>query len=80
MLSESSFQPENNNTKQPIVLQYAQIAQEAKDGLSYVLEGEYNNIISKSPMDVGRTNIFQMDIPTAGLPIAYKPYPIPLKY
>ena len=24
--------------------------------------------------------IFSMDIPTAGLPIACKPYPIPIKY
>ena len=31
-------------------------------------------------MDVGRINIFQIDIPTMGAPIACKPYPIPLKY
>ena len=42
--------------------------------------GGYNSIISKSPMDVGRTNLFQVDIPTAGLPITHKLYPIPLKY
>ena len=27
-------------------------------------------------MDVGRTNLFQMDIQTAGPPIAGKPYPM----
>ena len=31
-------------------------------------------------MDVGRTNFFQMDNPTVGLPVACKPYPFPLKY
>ena len=31
-------------------------------------------------MDVGRTNLFQMDIQTTELPVAWKPYPIPLKY
>ena len=30
-------------------------------------------------MNAGRTNVFQMDIPTAGLPIANKPYLILLK-
>ena len=28
----------------------------------------------------GRTNLFQMDIPTTGPPIAHKPYPILPKY
>ena len=36
-------------------------AQEAKDGLSSLLEGEYNSIIFKSPTDLGRKNLFQMD-------------------
>ena len=31
-------------------------------------------------MDVGRTNLFQVDNPTVGLPIAHKLYVIPLKY
>ena len=31
-------------------------------------------------MDVGRTDLFQMDSPTAGLSIAPNLYPIPLKY
>ena len=72
MLSESCFQPEHSNTKQSVVLQDAQIPQEAKGKLSSLLEGHYNNNVSKSPMDVGRKNLFQMDIPTAGLPIACK--------
>ena len=80
MLPESSFQPEHNNMKQSIVLQVAQIPHEAKDKLSSLLEEDYNSIVSKSPTDVGRTNLFKIDISTAGLPIACKLYLIPLKY
>ena len=80
MPAESSFQLEHTNTKQSIVLQDAHIPQEAKVGPSSLLQEEYNSIISKSPTHVGRTNLFQMDIPTTGLPIAHKPYPILLKY
>ena len=46
MPPESSFQPEEDNIKHAIVLQDAQIPQEAKDGLSSLLEGEYKSIIS----------------------------------
>ena len=31
-------------------------------------------------MNVGGTNLFQVDIMTTDLPIACKPFPIPLKY
>ena len=74
---ESCLQPEHSNTKHSIVLEDAHILQDAKDRLASLLEGEFNNIISKSPIGVGRRNLFQMDIPTAGLLVACKPYPIP---
>ena len=80
MMPESSFQLEHSDTKHSIVLQDVHIPQEAKDGLSSLLEVDYSSIISKLSMDVGRTNLFQMDIPTVGPPLACKPYPIPLKY
>ena len=80
MPPDSSFQPEHNNTKHSIVLQDAHIALDGKDGLSSLSEGEYSSTISKSPTDEGRTNLFQMDIPTTGPSIASKLYPIPLKY
>ena len=80
MPPELSFKPEQNYPKQLILLHDAQIPQEAKDKCSSLLEGDYNSSVSKSTMDVGRTNPFQMDIPTAGLPSTHKPYPIPLKY
>ena len=80
MSSESSFQPEQNNLKPSILLQDAQIQQEAKDKLSLLLDGDHDSTVSKSPMDVGRTNHYQINIPTTVPPIAQKPYPITLKY
>ena len=79
MPPESTFHPEHN-AKQSIVLQDAQIPQEAKDKLSSFLEGDCSSIVSKSLTDVGRTNLFSMEIPTTGPTIACKPYPILLKY
>ena len=80
MLPKSSFQLEHSNTKHPIVLHDAQILQESKDGLYTLLEWGYNSSFYKSPMDVGRTNLFQMDILTTGTPTVCKPCPILLKY
>ena len=71
---------EHNINRHSIVLEDAHIPQEAKDGLTSLLEGDYSSIISKSPMTVGRTNLFQMDIPMVGPPVAHKLYPVPLKY
>ena len=80
MPPESSFQLNHKNTKYSVVLQDTQIPQEAKYGISSLLEGDYISIILKSPMDEGRTNLFQMDIQTMALPIACKLYPVLLKY
>ena len=63
-----------------MVLEDAHIPQEAKNGMPSLLEREYYSIISKSPTDVRRTNLFEMDIPTMGLPVVCKPHPILLKY
>ena len=75
-----AFSQSTVTNKHSIVLQDAHIPQEAKDGLSFILEEEYNSIISKLPTDVGRPNLLQMDILTVGPLIACKSYPIPLKY
>ena len=45
-----------------------------------MLNNEFTCIVSKSPADFGRTNLVEMDLPTTGLPVASKPYTIPLKY
>ena len=41
---------------------------------------KYTCIILQSATDIGRTNSVELDIPTEGLPIASKPYSVPLKY
>ena len=79
MLPESSIQLAQSNAKQSIALEDAQISQDAQDGLASLLEVEFNSIISVSPVDVGRTNLFQMDIPMAGLLAVHKPHPILFK-
>ena len=68
MPPESSFQQEQINSKQSILLQIVEIPQEAKDKLFLLLEGDFNSLVSKSPMGVGGTN-----------PIAHKAYTILLK-
>ena len=74
MAPESSFQPYQHNAKQSTVLQGAQIPQDAKDGLVSLLGGEFSSIISRSPTDMERTNLFQMDIPMIGLPVTYQKF------
>ena len=44
------------------------------------LKGNTVSSFPRSPTDVGRTNLFQMDIPTMGLPTACQPYQLLLKY
>ena len=61
-------------------LQDANIPLETQHKLHTMLTGKFSGIISKSPMDFGRTNLIEMDLPTTGPPIATKPYTIPLKY
>ena len=48
--------------------------------LNEMLNNEFTCIVSKSSADFGRTNLVEMDLPTTGLPVASKPYTIPLKY
>ena len=59
MPPESFFWPEHNINKHSIVLEDAHIQQEAKDGLSSLLEGDNNSIISKSPTDVKNQTSFK---------------------
>ena len=78
---QSSFQPElDNHSKQSVLLEDVQVPQEAQDQLLTLLQVTFYSIVLKSHKDVGRTNLFEMDIPTTGSPLTHKPYPIPLKY
>ena len=62
------------------MLQGADIPQTARDKLNHMINNQFACIISKSSADFGRTNLVEMNLPTTGLPVASKPYIIPLKY
>ena len=62
------------------VIPNADIHEEARARPKELLEKKYTNIISKSPTDISRTNLLELDLPTQGLPIASKPYSVPLMY
>ena len=52
----------------------------ARKRLQGLLDLKYNSIVSKSAADIGRTNLIELDILTAGLQVASKPYTTPLTY
>ena len=70
----------NDNSKPAIILQDADIPQTARDKLNLMINNQFACIVSKSSGDFGRTNLVEMGLPTTGLPVASKPYTIPLKY
>ena len=55
-------------------------SRKARDKLKELLNITYANIMSQKAMDIGRTNLIELDIPTEGPPIASKPYMVPLEY
>ena len=70
----------NNNSKPAVMLQNEDIPQTAGDKLNHMINNQFACIICKSSADFDRTNLVAMDLPTTGLPVASKPYTIPLKY
>ena len=81
MPQQSSLQPKpSSQNRQYAILEDAQVSQEAADKLSLLLQTIFDSIVSKSYTDMGRTNLFKMDILNVGPHIGHKPYPIPLKY
>ena len=54
--------------------------QMAKRKLNILLEEKNWDIVSKSVMDIGRTNLIELDIPTEGPCVSCRPYSILLKY
>ena len=62
------------------MLQDADILQSARDRLDHMVNNQFVCIVSKSSADFRRTNLVEVDLPTTGLPVASKPYTIPLKY
>ena len=76
----ASNQSKTIKKKQSVILQEAHIPHEARGKLSSFFENEFDSITSESSTDVGRTILFEINIPTSGSPITCKPYTIPLKY
>ena len=73
-LDSSSFQTHtHDNKKSPIQLQDANVLLEIQWKLNTMLTSKFTGIISKSPTDFGRTNLIEMDLPTAGPPVSTKP-------
>ena len=58
----------------------ADVPDEAKRKLNILLEEKYQDIVLKSAMDIGRTNLIELDIPTEGPCVSCRPYSILLKY
>ena len=77
----SSFTTHTHDSKKsPIQLQDANVPLEIQCKLHTMLTSKFIGIISMSPTDFGRTNLIEMDLPTAGPWVSTKPYTIPLKY
>ena len=68
--------------KRPEVnLEDAKDADKWKSKVMNMLESKFTSIVSKSSMDVGRTNLYTVDIQvTEGSPVFIRQYTIPLKY
>ena len=78
---ETNLQIEaNKKDHERIKMQEADVPEEAKGKLNTLLEGKYNDIVSKSATDISRTNLIELDIPTEGSCVSCRPYSIPLKY
>ena len=58
----------------------ADIPKEARMKLQELLNKKYLQIILQNAMDISRTNLIKLDIPTDGPPIASKLYTVLLKY
>ena len=70
----------NKKDYNKIKMPEADVPEEAKRKLNALLEEKYWDIVSKSAMDMGRTNLIELDIPTEGPCVSCRPYSIPLKY
>ena len=72
------LEPDTNGSFKSISV--AVIPDNARGKLKELLYIKYTNIVSQTTPDIGRTYLIQLHIPTEGLPIAPKPYTVPLKY
>ena len=80
-MSQTNLQLEADKPNHPeISTPYADVPEKPINKLQHLLEVKYSTTVSKSATDIGRTNKIELDIPTEGLPIACKPYSVPVKY
>ena len=78
---ESMFKPNPiQKYTQPILQDNINVPQVARDCLKAILKDYFLSIVSKSPTDIGKTKLFEINISTKGPHIACRPYPILLKY
>ena len=54
-----------------MIVEDAKVPHEAWDKLSLLLQTKWDTIVLKSSTDMGKTNLFAMDIPTTGPPTAH---------
>ena len=80
-MPETNLQIEaNKKDHKRIKMPEPDVPEEAKGKLNTLLEGKYNNILSKSATDIGRNNLIELAIPTKGPCMSCRPYSIPLKH
>ena len=80
ILEGNSLELEHNTKSHLRSILDADIPEEARVQLQELLDWKYINIISQAVMDIGRTNLIELDIPSEGPLIASKPCTMPLKY
>ena len=56
------------------------ITDKARNNLKELLDIKCANIMFQTAIDMVRTNLIELDIPTEGPPIALKSFMVPLKY
>ena len=72
-MPQTNLQLEADKPKQlEISTPNAEVPKKALLTLQLLLEVKYSFIVSKSAIDIGRTNLIELDIPTKGPPIACK--------
>ena len=72
------LEPDTNNSCKSIL--DSEIPDGARNKLKDLLNVKYANVVSQTAMDIGNTNLIELDIPTEGPPIASKPNTVLLKY
>ena len=79
ILQNTSLQLEPDTKSLASSIPDVDIPNEARTNLQELLNRKYIQIIAQYAMDIGRTNLIELDIPTEGPLVASKPYMVLLK-